>query len=209
MSSTSVEPLQAFLRTGKNASAVEMLEKRMRTGQATESEILLCGVLLMLPPLGDYLAASKVFSTPLTFRSREAAAWEAYRFSLWPETPPALEELLHRDVHSAIAAQMSSVLARARGDFTQAIVLNRQSRKLRPFPFNLIGAIKHDTDLRDFERAALWSTASDLIVSRTAGTDVLPQTVEGALQFRWENLILGTRITNQLWEDYAARFGKA
>ncbi|NKC13288.1 MAG: hypothetical protein GKR94_14160 [Gammaproteobacteria bacterium] len=183
---------------------MSILEPQVQRGVVSEAESLLCGVLLLLPPLADYEAASDIFSGLLTTPSSfEAAVWDAYRYSvLLPDGDVSFERILRSHSDSAVASHMLSMVARTRGDYSTALAENRRSRLVRLFPFNLSEALKSDSDLSAKARSRYWRVLSDLLVSRTAETDEGVYTVEGMLQQYWDNLILGTRITSELWNEY-------
>lgn len=206
MSSTYADALRAALLAADNSSAVSLLEARINQGLANESERLLCGVMLLMPPLADYEGASMVFSGLLDgSRAFEAAVWDAYRFSaLLPNGDRAFENVLRSHDRSAIAVHMLGLLACADGDTAQALACNRRSRALRPFPFNLVHGLRLDFALHAAEKVDFWRLICDLVVSTTAESDAQVGTVEGALQRRWDNLIVGTRIASPLWEEYCA-----
>ncbi|MBT2745118.1 MULTISPECIES: hypothetical protein [unclassified Lysobacter] len=210
MSSTYAEALRAALLAGDNSLVVSLLEARIKQGLASESERLLCGVVLLMPPLADYEGAAALFSGLLgSSRGFEAAVWDAYRFAvLLPDGDRTFENVLRSHDQSAIAAHMLGLLASADGDTAQALTCNRRSRALRPFPFNLVQALRLDFALPSAEKAVFWHLISDLVVSTTAESDAQAGTVEGALQRRWDNLIVGTRITSPLWDEYRAIFRK-
>jgi len=188
---------------------VSILEPRILEGSASDAECLLCGVLLLLPPIADYDAATDVFSgllaKPCSF---EAAVWDAYRYSvLLPDGDSSFQRVLRANPDSAISLHMLSMVSRMRGDDSAALVDNRKSRMIRLFPFNLSEALKYDNDLDSESRMKYWRVFCDLLASRTAESDKCAHTVEGMLQQYWENLILGTRITSQLWEEYRRTIG--
>lgn len=210
MSSTFAESLRRAIEVADNAATVALLEPRVKDGTATESEGLLCGVLLLMPPLADYEAAASIFSGLLNGdRCFEAAVWDAYRFAvLLPDGEQSFEEVLRSSSGSAVAAHMLSMVAAASDDMSLALAESRRSRALRPFPFNIVEALKWEPGLQANARSDLWQIACDLIVSRSAESDAAVSTVEGALQRRWDNLIVGTRLTSQLWDEYRKVFGK-
>lgn len=209
MSSTSANSLSSAIESNDNEAAVELLEARVKSGTASESEKLLFGVLLLMPPLADYEVAARLFSGMLDGnRGFEAAVWDAYRFAvLMPDGDRRFETVLRAWPQSAIAAHMLSTTASALDDEPQALVENRRSRKLRLFPFNIAEALKRDPGLDTDARDDLWRIAVDLIASRSAELDSAVHTVEAALQRRWENLIVGTRLTTPLWNEYRRMFG--
>lgn len=209
MSSTYANSLSSAIEANDNESAVGLLEPRVKDGTASESERLLCGVLLLAPPLADYEVAAQLFSGMLEGnRAFEAAVWDAYRFSiLMPDGDRRFEAVLRASRQSAIAAHMLSATAATLGDEFQALEENMRSRKLRLFPFNIVEALRRDADLNTDARDNLWRIAADLVVSRTAELDSAVHTVEGSLQRRWENLIVGTRLTTPLWNEYRRMFG--
>lgn len=210
MSSTFVELLRASIEAGDNVGTVGVLEQRVKDGEATESERLLCGVLLLMPPLADYEAAASIFNGMLKGERRfEAAVWDAYRYAvLLPDGERPFEPVLRSSSRSAISAHMLSMVAAACDDPTLALIENRRSRALRLFPFNITEALKRDTELQAASRRCLWQDACDLIVSRAAEADAAVYTVEGALQRHWDNLIVGTRLTSPLWGEFSAVFGR-
>ena len=210
MSSTFAEALRRAIETTDNAAAVALLEPRVKDGTATDSERLLCGVLLLMPPLADYEAAASIFGALLNgYRSFEAAVWDAYRFAvLLPDGERSFEAVLRSSSRSAVATHMLSMVADARDDVPLALAENRKSRAGRLFPFNITAALKLEPSLEPNARSELWQSACDLIVSRSAESDAAVSTVEGALQRRWDNLIVGTRLTSQLWDEYSKTFGK-
>jgi len=211
MSSTFAECLRRATEAADNEAVVNLLEPRVKDGTATESQRLLCGVLLLMPSLADYEAAASVFAGLLKgARGFEAAVWDAYRFAvLMPDGDQSFEEVLRSSPRSAVAAHMLSLVAAARDDMPLALLENRRSRALRLFPFNIAEALKREWGgLQVSTRSELWQSACDLIVSRTAESDPAVCTVEGALQRRWDNLIVGTRVTSQLWGEYSRIFGK-
>lgn len=210
MLSTFAESLRRAIEVADGAATVAILEPRVKDGTATESERLLCGVLLLMPPLADYDAAASIFSGLLNGgRAFEAAVWDAYRFAvLLPDGDRSFEELLRSSSWSAVAAHMLSMVAAACDDISLALIENRRSRALRPFPFNIAEALKREPGLQASARSDLWQSACDLIVSRSAESDAAVYTVEGALQRHWDNLIVGTRLTSQLWGEYSKVFGK-
>jgi hypothetical protein len=209
MSSIYADSLRLAIETADNAAAVGLLEDRVKEGSTTEVEALLCGVLLLMPPLADYEVAASIFSRLLPGeRGFEAAVWDAYRFSvLLPDGDRAFEAVLRSQPRSAIATHMLSMVASADGDAPRALIENRTSRALRLFPFNIVEALKRDFSMPASERDCLWRIACDLVTSRCAESDAGVSTVEGALQRRWDNLIVGTRLTSPLWEDYTSKFG--
>jgi hypothetical protein len=203
MSLTFDESLLQALRTFDNKSIVALLEPRVARGAATESEMLLCGVLLLLPPLADYEASAEIFKNMGSSTRRfEAAVWDAYRYeTLLPVGPMWFQEIFSTNLDSAVCAHMLGKLAACSGDMVKAIEHNRRSRGARLFPFNIIGALRIDPEIREHERSHLLRCANDLIISRSAESDDAVVTVDGALQRRWDNLILGTRMTSQLCEQ--------
>ncbi len=209
MSSTFVESLRHAIEVADNKAVVNLLEPRVKDGVATESEKLLCGVLLLMPPLADYEAAAAIFGCMLDGERRfEAAVWDAYRFAiLMPDGDQSFERVLRSSPRSAIAAYMLSLVADAQGDAPLAINENARSLALRRFPFNVSNSLKIRSGLGESEKDDLWRSACDLIVSRSAESDSAVSTVEGALQRRWDNLIVGTRLTSQLWAEYNKAFG--
>ena len=210
MTSTFAESLRRAIEEDDSKATVALLEPRMHDGAATESESLLCGVLLLLPPLADYEAAANIFSGLLDGERRfEAAVWDAYRFAvLLPTGDRPFEAVLRLAPWSAVAAHMLSKVADMCGDMPLALAENRRSRALRLFPFNLIHALRLESGRKMDERREYWRTACDLFVSRSAELDAKVCTVEGALHRLFENLIVGTRITEPLWNYYSKIFGK-
>lgn len=211
MSQTFAESLCCAIKAADNAAVVALLEPRVNDGTATESESLLCGVLLLMPPFADYEAAASIFGGLLSGeRGFDAAVWDAYRFAvLLPDGDRSFEVLLRSSSRSAVAAHMLSMVAAACDDVELALVENRRSRALQLFPFNVIEALKLEPGLQGDARSDLWQSACDLIVSRSAEEDAAVCTVEGALQRRWDNLIVGTRLTSQLWDEYSRVFKKS
>lgn len=211
MSSIFVESLRAAIEMTDNSAAVDLLEPRVKDGSASEGEKLLCGVLLLMPPLTDYEAAAGIFRDMLSGDRRfEAAVWDAYRFAvLLPDGDRSFEAVLRSASRSAVAAHMLSMVAAACDDAAHALDENRRSRALRLFPFNVTEALKRERGLQESTRSDLWRSACDLIISRSAEVDPAVYTVEGALQRRWDNLIVGTRVTSQLWGDYTKTFGRS
>jgi hypothetical protein len=209
MSSTFAESLRSAIEVTDNSTAVELLESRMKDGIASEEERLLCGVLLLMPPLADYEAAANIFCGMLSGRRGfEAAVWDAYRFAvLLPDGDRPFEAVLRSSSRSAVAAHMLSMVAASCDDMVLALTENRKSRALRLFPFNITEALKCDPDLQRDARNDLWQIACDLIVSRSAELDPAVHTIEGALRRRWDNLIIGTRMTSQLWGEYGRAAG--
>lgn len=209
MSSIYAESLSRALESEDNDAAVNLLESRISAGSATEGERLLCGVLLLLPPFGDYEAAADIFRGLLGGRRcLDAAVWDAYRFSvLLPDGDRTFEKVLGAFGGSAVAAHMRSKVARACNDVSRSLEEGRRSRELRLFPFNIADGLKHEVALTPQEKIGLWRTLSDLVVSRAAESDSPVSTVEGALQRRWDNLILGTRLSSQVWSEYRSMFG--
>jgi hypothetical protein len=210
MSSTYAESLRTAIQEDDSEAVVALLEPRVSDGTATEGEALLCGVLLLMPPLADYEAAAIVFRGQLKGERRfEGAVWDAYRFAvLLPDGDRSFEGALHSMPQSAVSAHMLSLVAGACGDMDLALNENRRSRALRLFPFNIIEALKQEPGLDASARGELWRNACDLMVSRRAESDAAVSTIEGALQRRWDNLILGTRVTGPLWDSYCERFGR-
>lgn len=102
--------------------------------------------------------------------------------------------------------QLSNVAA-AVDDVSRALAENLRSRTQRLFPFNIVEALKRDSSLQSDEKSELWRIACDLIVSRSAESDAAVCTVEGSLQRHWDNLIVGTRLTSQPWDEYSRTFG--
>lgn len=202
------ESLQQAISSHNSPAIVEALEPRVYAGEATEAECLLCGISLLMPPFADYEAASKIFSKILNGeRYLEAAIWDAYRFAvLLPTGSQAFDGVLEFNKESSVAAHMRGMVAAANSDFALALQENRRSRSLRIFPFNAIEGLRRDVDLDASAKINLWRLAGDLMVSRAAERDAAPSTVEGALQCHWDNLILGTRITSYLWDDYCKIF---
>ncbi len=209
-SSTFASALQEAIKGADNAAAVALLEPRVNDGTATDSEQLLCGLLLLMPPLADYEAAACIFGSMLNGERRfEAAVWDAYRFAvLLPDGDRSFEIVLRSSSRSAIAAHMLSKVAAACNEVSLSLIENRRSRALRLFPFNITEALKREPSLQANARSDLWQNACDLIVSRSAESDAAVCTVEGSLQRRWDNLIVGTRLTSQLWDEYSKVFGK-
>lgn len=209
-SSTFASALQDAIKGADNAAAVALLEPMVNEGTVTDSERLLCGVLLLMPPLADYEAAASIFSSMFNGERRfEAAVWDAYRFAvLLPDGDRSFEAVLRSSSRSPIAAHMLSMVAAACDDVSLSLIENRRSRALRLFPFNITEALKREPGLQANARGDLWWNACDLIVSRSSESDAAVCTVEGALQRRWDNLIVGTRVTSQLWDEYSKVFGK-
>lgn len=209
MLSTFAESLRDAIEVADGAAIVALLEPRVKAGSAAESEALLCGVLLLMPPLADYEAAASIFSSLLKGRRGfEAAVWDAYRFTvLLPDGDTSFEEMLRSVSGMPIAAHMLSMVAASRNDMPLALSENRRSRSLRPFPFNIVQALKLEPGLSASARCDLWQNACDLIISRSAESDAPVFSVEGALQRHWENLIVGTRLTGSLWDEYSQTLG--
>jgi hypothetical protein len=209
MSSSFTESLRHAIETEDSEALVHLLEPRVADGTASANEALLCGALLLMPPLADYEAAANVFRRLLTgARAFEAAAWDAYRFAvLMPGGDHSFEQVLRSSARSPVAAHMLSLVAAARDDLPLALLENRRSRAFRLFPFNVVEALKRESALEASARTSLWQSACDLIVSRSAESDPAVCTVEGALQRKWDNLIVGTRLTSQLWGMYSVAFG--
>lgn len=211
MSSIFADSLRRAIEAADNSATVALLETRLKEGTATDSEQLLCGILLLMPPLADYEAAASVFAGLFNGdRGFEAAVWDAYRFAvLLPDGSRPFEAMLRSSSWSAVAAHMLSMVALADNDVALAVAENRRSRSLRLFPFNIIEAFKHDPELQKHERGDLWQSACDLIISRSAELDATVCTIDGALQRHWENLIVGTRVSSQLWGEYIRLFAKS
>jgi hypothetical protein len=208
MSLIFAEALRSEIEKNDNSQVVKLLESRVREGVATEAERLLCGVLLLLPPHADYEASAKIFGALFGGDRRfEAAVWDAYRLSvLLPDGDRSCEKILQSAPGSAVAAHMIGLIAASNGDYPLALKENRRSRSIRLFPFNVVEALKYDAELSRDVKNDLWRSACDLIISRSAEHDVSVSTVEGALQRRWENLILGSRLTSYLWLEMSGRF---
>lgn len=209
ISDSADSPLVDAIEAGDTEAVVSILEPRVLEGSASEAESMLCGVLLLLPPLADYEAAADIFSGLLTKPCGfEAAVWDAYRYSvLLPDGDASFERVLRAHPDSAISLHMLSLVSRMRGDYSAALVDNRKSRTVRLFPFNLSEALKNDDDLDVETQEKYWRVFCDLLVSRTAESDECAHTVEGMLQKYWDNLILGTRITSELWNEYQSTIG--
>jgi hypothetical protein len=205
MSSIFVSELSQAIQDYDNEAVVSMLEPRALAGEATQAETLLCGVLLLLPPLADYEAAAGMFGRLLQGeRGTEAAIWDAYRFStLMPNGSFDFEVTLRSMKHSAVAAHMLSMMHYAKGEFSEALDQSRRSIALRPFPFGVVNWLKLDASASHEERSLGWAMACDLVISKSAESDQPVFTVEGALQRRWDNLIMGTRLTSVLWDEYS------
>ncbi len=210
MSSTSAESLSRAIFSRDNVAVVNIIERRIIDDTATEGERLLCGVMLLMPPLADYEAASNIFSNMLNGPRRlEAAIWDAYRFAvLMPDEPRSFMPVLRSSPQSAVAAHMMSKVALMSDDAKLALNENRRSRSLRLFPFNIFEGLRIDSVIGANERDNLWRTACDLIFDKSAESDSRISTTEGALQKRWDNLIIGTRLTSQLWHEYEKQFMK-
>ena len=188
--------------------AVDLLEGQLARGVATERERLLLGVLSLLPPIADYDAAARIFlaleGTALGF---EAAVWDAYRFAtVLPSGSTWFSRPLRSCSTKGVATHMLSHVELALGNVEAAIAFNRESRAARSFPFNLVLALKIDPALDSDSRRSIWDTARELVVSRQAELDAPVGSTEASLQRRWDNLILGTRLTSVVWEHYIGTF---
>ncbi|TWB35399.1 hypothetical protein [Nitrospirillum viridazoti] len=196
----------------ENESAEEVvsaLEKKIGAGAASEDEKILCGIMLMMPPFADYEASAEIFGAMMKGRRAvDAAIWDAYRFSvLLPVGDEGFEPILQKRRDSAVAAHMRSTVAAARGQMDLSIAENRLSRSLRIFPFNAIDGINRDVNLSISQKKYLWIAACDLVISRSVEKDARPKTVVGAIQRYWDNLIIGNRLTNILWDRYVGIYG--
>lgn len=206
--SLTCDELRKAISSRDGQEIVRVLEPRVIAGETTEAESLLCGIVLLMPPIADYAAAARIFAKVIKGSRRlEAAVWDAYRFAvLMPVGSQSFEEVLKENKNSAIAAHMRSMVAAANSDLSLALEESRLSRSLRVFPFNAIYGLKNDFDLVIDEKIDLWRSINDLVVSKSAELDAAPLTVEGVLQSYWENLIVGTRVTSYLWDDYCRMF---
>lgn len=209
MSATYGTQLRSSLLARDSPATVALIEPRIRSGHATQSEALLCGVLLLMPPLVDEAAAALVFAGLLSGERRfEAAVWDAYRYAiLVPDGEQLFMPLLLGAETSAISAYIQSLVASAHGDTPKAIAENRRSVELRPFPFNLMRLLELNPDTPMNEKTAIWEMICDLVVDRSVEKAANAATVEGALQRHWENLIEGTRLTSPLWASCCEMWG--
>ncbi|MFO0728156.1 MAG: hypothetical protein U1E65_30525 [Myxococcota bacterium] len=206
MSSTYAETVRALLLARDNATLVPLLEQRVKEGSATESEHLLCGALLLMPPFVDDEAARAVFGGVQGPRRFEAAVWDAYRFAvLTPEHDEGFMDTLRAHRSSAVAAYMLSKVADMVGDLPRAREERHRSLRLRPIPFDVIQVLRRDP-LEPDQKLELWRTLQDLMLSVNVELEPPATTIEGSLQRLWDNLIVGTRVTSVLWEHYASAF---
>lgn len=205
MSSTfeSTSSLEGLISGDDNAGIVSCLENLISLGSARTEEKLLLGVLLLLPPVADYDGAAEVLdsllATPCAF---EAAIWGAYKYGvLQPDGSRQFESALLARPDSAIAHHMLSLVALADDDLERAVLENRASREIRLFPFNTLSALDNDGSIEEREKQHLLCAVEDLVISRNAEFDPGVRTVEGLLNRKWENLILGTRLTSEYWNQ--------
>lgn len=201
--------LMQAVRNNDTEKVVSILEPRVDACRATNEEALLCGILLLMPPFADYEKSKiiflRLFDSPRGF---EAAVWDAYRHAiLMPDGDCFFEKILLGRANSAIALHMLSMNEYAIGNYSSALEMNRDSRTIRPFPFNLSEALKQDKELDKESRLLYWMMISDLVINRESEKDNEVYSLEGMIQHRWENLILGTRMTSELWADYREKFG--
>lgn len=208
MSSTFAENIQNAIQEDDSNNIVSLLEPRVHDGTATESESLLCGILLMMPPFADYEAAPLIFNNLLKGTRRfEAAVWSAYHYTvLMPDGDTRFEDILKSFPHSSIAAHFLSKLYEIRNEKNNSLLENRKSLSIRPFPFNIIRALRIDFDLSTKDKNKLFKTASDLILDKNACGNKNISTIDGLIQLEWDNLIVGTRITHVLWNSYIDEF---
>jgi hypothetical protein len=110
VSSTFADSLREALEANDSEAVVHLLEPRVADGTASDNEALLCGALLLMPPLAEYEAAANVFRRLLAgARAFEAAVWDAYRFAvLMPSGDHSFEQVLRSSARSSVAAHMLS-----------------------------------------------------------------------------------------------------
>jgi hypothetical protein len=201
--------LRSALASADDEAILDELERRIAKGVATDAERLFRGVTLLMPPFVDEEAASNAFRELYRGpRAFEAAIWDAYRFAtLLPDGDTTFEPLLTARSESAVAAHLLSDVANTRRERALAVALNRRSRAIRLFPFNIANALYWNSDLTPDDARELRGILGDLVVNKAVEREPLAVTVEGRLQEFWDNLILGTRITSVVWEHYVERFG--
>lgn len=210
MSSTFAEDLQNAIKEYDSSKVVPLLEPKVHDGTATESERLLCGILLMMPPFADYHAAPLIFNSLHNGTRRfEAAVWSAYHYTvILPDGDTKFKNTLLSFPYSSIAAYFLSEFFGLIKNPHKELIEIRRSVSLRMFPFNTIRLIRIDEELSIDDKRNLFKIASDLILDKDICNSGNPSTIEGMIQSHWDNLITGTRITKELWNCYKREFKK-
>lgn len=187
---------------------VELFEEKIEQGNASDTEILLCGIMLLLPPFADYDAAKELFKSLFNSSKRvEAAIWDGYRHAiLMPDDDKRFEKILKDHTDSAVVLHILSLNSIASDNYERAVEENRNSREIRLFPFNLIEYLKNGEGIDENINTNSYRLLNDLIIKKDLENDQFPTTLEGLLSYYWDNLIIGTRITSLLWSEYEDKY---
>lgn len=169
MLSTYDKLLRSSIIADDSEAIVALLEPRIANDLATESECLLCGVLLMSPPFLDEAGALRIFNNLMDGpRCFEAAVWAGYAFGVLAlEVGRDFEYVLKENTQSTVAAHVLSLVSSMDENYSLAINENKRSRSLQLFYFNIIEGLRIDPDMRKSEKERLWGIACDLIIDKS------------------------------------------
>jgi hypothetical protein len=195
------------IREGNDEEIISIVEEKIRLKVANENEVLLCGLLMLSPPVADAEKASSLFKSIFGGnRSLEAAIWDAYRYSYFFPENSDFKDILNKENQYPIAAHILSLVDKVDGHMEDALEKNRLSRSIRIFPFNALEALNIDYELSGEDRMELWDKINDLIIIKDVDRSREILTIDGYLQRYWDNLITGTRITSVLWDYYKSKY---
>lgn len=198
--------LDALIQANENEGAVELLEAARREGTLQPKGQLLLGVMLFLPPLGDYEGSREAFkSIEDPSLLGEAAIWLAYHYyTLYPEDDDFVQ-FLENQAHSATACYSLARYNAHIGEEALAREWNSKSLQIERFPNNLLFDLLHNLDLNAERRAAIFEEVESLVMDKTAETARI-STAADLYQSCWDEFVLKCRLTSNVWQQVQKQF---
>jgi hypothetical protein len=198
--------LDACIQTNDNEGAVRLLEAAQKDGVLEPQGQLLLGVMLFMPPFGDYESSRDVLND-IKNRTHlcEAAVWLAYHFYTLYREDGSFAETLEGCCESAAACYSLARYNAHIGNESTALEWNRRSLELERFPDNLIFDLLHNLDHDAPQRAKIFSDVDSLVVNKAAEM-TRRLTAADCYQNCWDELILGRRMTSIVWQHMQTLF---
>lgn len=196
---TTLRRIDTYISEGCTIEAVALLESLAARAETSAVDELSLGLLLMMPPFGDYEAASCLFRNVAKNIELEveACVWGMYLFITLLPVHDDFAEKLEMHQRSPEALLMLARHALWRGDMVQARKLAQKSVMIEPFPYNLLVASRCSRD-EDAKRKLI-EQAKALVQMSNMEQSPRPTSRSALLEKEWAELIRGDVMTSIVW----------
>lgn len=185
-----------------------ILERAYEKSQLGPKEILLYGIVLMMPPYVDYESAEDVLIRSLqSSERRHAAIWHAYMYTTLSPTNSLFVATIEADPKCEVSAYMMARYHNIEGNYEGSLKWVRRSCDIAMFPHNLVFHLIHDPTLDPLARSRIVSQIEHRVLTKEAENGPPPKDVDALYRDYWEELILGVRMTSENWARISNRIG--